>query len=108
MTARNEIALNPKAADGPSVASTTPARAGPNARAAVNCMELTRTALRSTGRGTSWGTNACQAAVVMPEPRPEITTRPRMIGVVAPPGPHVPHSGVAIDTTTPGAQISTV
>ena len=52
-----------------------PASAGPNARATVNCIELTRTALISTGRGTSWGTNACHAAVVMPVPRPEITTQ---------------------------------
>ncbi len=74
----------------------------------MNCIELTRTALSSTGRGTSWGTNACQAAVVMPEPRPEITTMPRMIGVVATPEAHVAHRAVAIAIITTWAQISTV
>ena len=68
MTSRNDIALARNAAPAPNCASTSPARAGPNARAPVNCMPLRRTALTSASGGTSWGTNACHAAMVMPAP----------------------------------------
>src|SRR5439155_261715 len=97
ITQRNEIAFAPNAHDGPSDASTRPAIAGPNARAAVNCMELTRTALSRWERGTNWGTNDCHAAVVMPAPNAEITTKTMMSAVVATPVAHVIQSAVAID-----------
>jgi len=93
---------------GGAVRRTSPASAGPNARAAVNCIELTRTALRRSDRGTSCGTNDCQAAVVIPAPSAEITTHTRMVAVVATPVAHVIQSAVAIDIINPCAQSSTV
>ena len=98
--------MNAKAYDGPRVARTRPARAGPNARAPVNCIEFTRTALSSADRGTNCGTNDCHAAVVMPAPRPEITTQPRIRGVVAAPVDQSSHRTVAMTMARAWAQIS--
>src|SRR5689334_2584292 len=107
ITHRNEIALAANAHDGPSVASTSPAIAGPNARAAVNCIEFTRTALSNAFRGTSCGTNAIHADVVTPVPSAEITTKTRMLAVVAVPVAHVIHNAAAIAIITTCAQIRT-
>ena len=74
----------------------------------MNCIELTRTALRRSDLGTSCGTNDCQAAVVMPAPSAEMTTSTRMLAVVAAPVAHVIHSAVAITIITTCAQINTL
>src|SRR6516165_6710966 len=71
MTSRNVTALNMKAVDGPKRPRTKPARAGPNARAPVNCMEFSRTALSMTSCGTKRGTKDCQDAMLIPDATPE-------------------------------------
>ena len=49
-------------------------------------MPLSRTALTSASGGTSWGTNACQAAMVIPEPMaPTITQATISAGDDVPP-----------------------
>ena len=40
---------------------------GPKARAAVNCIEFRRIALTMSSGGTSWGTNDCHAAMLIPD-----------------------------------------
>src|SRR5687768_8679577 len=71
-TSRNEIAFARNAVPGPNSASTSPATAGPKARAAVNCVEFSRIALSMCSGGTSCGMNDCQDAMPRPEPIPEI------------------------------------
>ena len=51
----------------------------------VNCIAFSRTALTMASGGTSWGTYACQAAMVMPAPMaPTMTTATISAGVATP------------------------
>ena len=100
ITSRNDNALARNAAPGPNCARTSPARAGPNARAPVNCMPLRRTALISASGGTSWGTKACHAAMVMPAPTAPIVTQPTIRDGVATPLTQMPHSASALAIST--------
>ena len=85
ITIANEMPLARNAAPAPRVARTRPASAGPNARAPVKFIELSRTALSMSAGGTSWGTNACQAEIVNPFATAPTSTRPVMpIGVASP------------------------
>ena len=71
------------------------------ARAPVNCMAFSRTALTIASGGTSWGTYACHAAMVMPAPMAPTTTQATMSGGVATPVTQMPQSASAeaISTT---------
>ena len=93
---------------GPNCARTSPASAGPKARAPVNCMPFSRTALMIASGGTSCGTNACQAAMVMPAPIAPTTTQATMSGGVAMPLTQTPHSAKALDIITTCEHRSTV
>ena len=93
---------------GPNWASTSPASAGPNARAPVNCMPLRRTALMIAAGGTSWGTNACHAAMVIPAPTAPTTTQATMSAGVASPLTHTAHSASALNIITTWETSSTV
>src|SRR5262245_903853 len=105
---RNENAFSPNAHDGPSVASTIPASAGPNARAPVNDIELSRTALNIASLGTSCGTNDCHAAIVRPEPTPLTITQASTRAVVAVPVDQSAQSAAAIAIMRPCDQMSTI
>src|SRR3954447_3435883 len=96
------------AVPGPNWASTSPASAGPKARAPVNCMPLSRTALTSASGGTSCGTNACQAAMVIPEPIAPTTTQSTMSPGEFVPPTQTPHSASALSIMTTCETSSTV
>src|SRR3954469_1216855 len=81
-TNRNDTALTMKAVAGPNRPSTRPPSAGPTARAAVNWIEFTRTALSSSGCGTSAGTNACHDVIITPTATlPTNRTATMLVGV---------------------------
>ena len=55
------------------------------ARAAVNCIELSRTAWSRSSCGTSCGTKACHAVMLSPDASPDRNNSPTMMpGVAAP------------------------
>ena len=108
MTSRNDSAFARNAVPGPNCASTSPASAGPNARAPVNCIPLSRTALINASGGTSWGTNACHAAIVIPAPIAPTMTQPTISPGVASPLIHTAHSASALSINTTCEHRSTV
>ena len=71
----------------------------------MNCIALSRTALTIASGGTSWGTNACHAAMVMPAPIAPTTTTATIIGGVATPVTQMPHS-VSADAIRMTCEIS--
>ena len=94
-TGMNEMALPKKAAPGPRVARTSPARAGPPARATVNWMEFSRTAFIRSSRGTSEGTKACQDEMLTPPAMPLTRTISRIDQTAAWPDSQRPHRAKA-------------
>ena len=76
--------------------STSPASAGPNARADTNCIEFSRTAASRSPCATSCGTNACHAAMFSPDAMPEKNSSPTMISGVAAPLSQTAHRPNAI------------
>ena len=88
---KNEKALKKNAHDTPRVARTRPPRAGPKARAALNCAELRVTALRSSRRGTTSVTNACHDATVRPETQALAVTRTMSTPTLRTPATQVSH-----------------
>ena len=100
MTAMNDSALAMNAVPGPKRASTRPASAGPKARAAVNWMELSRTALTRSSRGTSAGTKACQDVMLMPLATLPARSTATMLAGRAVPETHSVHSASATSICT--------
>src|SRR4051812_26679028 len=83
-TPRNEIAFTRKVTAGPAAATTSPARAGPRARAMLKPMLPRVTAAGRSSRGTMSGTLACQAGPLRAAPRPRRKVKARRSpGVVA-------------------------
>src|SRR3954454_3120990 len=83
-TPRNEIAFTRKVTAGPAAATTSPARAGPRARAMLKPMLPRVTAAGRSSRGTMSGTLACQAGPLRAAPRPRRKVKERRSpGVVA-------------------------
>ena len=83
-TPRNEMALTRKVTAGPAEATTSPARAGPAARAMLKPMLPRVTAAGRSSRGTISGMLACQAGPFSAAPRPSRKVKERRIqGVVA-------------------------
>ena len=78
ITSTNVIASTNRARPGPLTLTSTPATAGPSARASVYSAELSLTASSSRWGGTSSGTKLCQAAVWMPVAQPPMNPQPTM------------------------------
>jgi hypothetical protein len=87
---------------------TRPATAGPMARATVNWIELSRTALTSDASGTSEGTNACHDVMLMPEARADRKSTPRIDPSEAWPEIQMPHRANAAAICTVWVTSNTV
>ncbi len=85
MIAAKETALRANTAAGPATRTTTPARAGPIARATLTVTLPSDAAAGICSRGTSSGWIACHAGAVSAEPQPMATVKPRsQVGVSTP------------------------
>ena len=77
------------------MATITPPRAGPVARAMLKATPFKATAAGNSGRGTSSGMTACQTGMFMADPRPSANVKESSAhGVVAP---------VSVSTLKPAA-----
>ena len=100
ITTAKESALTKKAVAAPNAASSTPATAGPMARATVAWSEFRRTASSILSAGTSSTMNACHGAWFTPFPTATTSTQARMTPGLADPLNQTSHNASAPTSIT--------